>query len=109
MPVTITRADLVEAVRRAAPVSGLEAADLLDQVIETICTALESGEDVRLSSFATFALADKAERIGRNPKTGIEAVITARRVISFKASRGLKDRVTAGGRARTTAKGGSLR
>lgn len=109
MPDTITRADLVVAIWRSAPVSGSEAAVLLDEIIEEICAALERGEHVRLSSFATFALADKAERVGRNPKTGVEAVITPRRVISFKASRGLKDRVTAGGRLRSAARGGSLR
>lgn len=96
MAETVTRADLAEAVRRVAPVSAGEASDLVDEIIEQICRALEIGDDVKLSSFATFWLSDKTERIGRNPKTGEEKLITARRVVSFSASRSLKQRVTAG-------------
>lgn len=96
MAVTVTRADLAEAVKSAAPVSGGEASYLVDEIIEQICQALERGEDVRISSFATFTLSDKVERVGRNPKTGEEKMISPRRVVSFKASRILKERVTAG-------------
>ncbi|NTF17058.1 integration host factor subunit alpha [Agrobacterium rubi] len=90
---TITRAGLAEAVQRAAPVSGTEAAGLVDEIIEQITRALELGEDVKLTSFATFALKDKVSRIGRNPRTGEEKIISARRVVSFTASSALKSRV----------------
>jgi Bacterial nucleoid DNA-binding protein len=100
MPRTLTRMDLADAVRTVAPVRGVEASDLVDEIIEQICRALERGEDVKLSSFATFTLSDKAERIGRNPRTGEEKPISARRVVSFAASRGMKERVNAGNRSR---------
>lgn len=96
MAVTVTRADLAEAVKAAAPVLAGEASRLVDEIIEQICEALESGEDVRISSFASFILSDKAGRVGRNPKTGEEKMISPRRVVSFKASRTLKERVKAG-------------
>lgn len=93
---TATRADLADAVRKAAFLSAGEAQSLADEIIEQICRALEKGEDVKLSSFATFKLSDKAERLGRNPKTGEEKMISPRRVISFMPARGLKERVQAG-------------
>lgn len=93
---TVTRADLADAARRVASISGSEAQSLTDEIIEQICRALERGEDVKLSSFATFKLCDKAERIGRNPKTGEEKAISPRRVISFSAARNLKERIQNG-------------
>jgi integration host factor subunit alpha len=62
-------------------------------MLEEVCVCLESGEEVKLSSFGTFSVHSKNERVGRNPKTGIEAVITSRRVLSFRPSHILKDRV----------------
>jgi integration host factor subunit alpha len=87
---TIIRADLAEAVYRQGIVSKDEAADLVGQVLNTICTALEEGENVKLSSFGLFSLRDKAGRMGRNPKNGVEAPIEPRRVVLFTASHILK-------------------
>ena len=67
---TLTRADLAEAVYQKGIVTKDYAAELVGQVLGTICIALEEGENVKLSSFGTFVLRDKAERVGRNPKSG---------------------------------------
>lgn len=91
---TLTRADLADTVHKEVGLSRTESAELVDQVIESICYALEKGEDVKLSGFATFSLREKGERIGRNPKTGEEVPITPRRVLSFKASTVLKNKIT---------------
>jgi len=61
-----------------------------------MCDSLSKGENVKISGFGTFILRDKAERIGRNPKTGVEVPITPRRVLTFRASQMLKDRISAG-------------
>ena len=90
---TLTRADLAEAVYRNIGLSRNESSDLVEAVLEEVCVCLENGEEVKLSSFGTFSVQTKRERIGRNPKTGVEAVITPRRVLSFRASHILKDRV----------------
>ena len=90
---TLTRADLAEAVYRNIGLSRNESSDLVEAVLEEICVCLENGEEVKLSSFGTFSVHTKRERVGRNPKTGVEAVITPRRVLSFRASHILKDRV----------------
>jgi integration host factor subunit alpha len=90
---TLTRADLTEAVYRTIGLSRNESSDLVEAVLEELCACLESGEDVKLSSFGTFSVQSKNKRVGRNPKTGIEAVITPRRVLSFRPSHILKDRV----------------
>jgi integration host factor subunit alpha len=90
---TITRADLAEAVFRKVGLSRTESASLVEMVIEEICNAIVRGESVKLSSFATFQIRDKNERIGRNPKTGEEVPISPRRVMTFKASNVLKQRV----------------
>ena len=90
---TLTRADLTESVYRNIGLSRNESSDLVETVLEEICSCLESGEEVKLSSFGTFSVHEKNQRVGRNPKTGIEAVITPRRVLSFRPSHILKDRV----------------
>lgn len=90
---TLTRADLTESVYRNIGLSRNESSDLVEAVLEEICACLEAGEEVKLSSFGTFSVHSKSERVGRNPKTGIEAVITSRRVLSFRPSHILKDRV----------------
>tara|TARA_R110000751_G_scaffold271365_3_gene371481 strand:- start:78539 stop:78856 length:318 start_codon:yes stop_codon:yes gene_type:complete len=90
---TITRADLAEAVFRKVGLSRTESASLVEMVIDEICNAIVQGESVKLSSFATFQIRDKNERIGRNPKTGEEVPISPRRVMTFKASNVLKERV----------------
>jgi integration host factor subunit alpha len=90
---TLTRADLAEAVYRKVGLSRSESAALVEMIIDEICDAVVRGESVKLSSFATFHVRDKAERIGRNPKTGEEVPISPRRVMTFKASNVLKQKI----------------
>ncbi|WP_421851762.1 integration host factor subunit alpha [Oricola sp.] len=90
---TLTRADLAEAVYRKVGLSRSESAALVEMIIDEICDAVVRGESVKLSSFATFQVRDKAERIGRNPKTGEEVPISPRRVMTFKASNVLKQKI----------------
>jgi integration host factor subunit alpha len=90
---TVTRADLAEALYREIGLSRSESSDLVESVVHHISDALISGEKVKLAGFGTFSLRDKKERIGRNPKTGVEVPITSRRVLVFKASQILKERV----------------
>ncbi|MEQ8657920.1 MAG: integration host factor subunit alpha [Hyphomicrobiales bacterium] len=93
---TVTRADLCEAVYQQVGLSRTEAADLVEAVIEEIAAAAVLGENVKLSSFGTFVVRHKDERIGRNPKTGEEVPITPRRVMVFKPSNILKEQVDNG-------------
>lgn len=93
---TLTRADLSAAVYKEVGLSLQECNTLVDAVIDEVCLALEEGEVVKLSSFGTFGLRKKKERIGRNPKTGVEVPITSRTVLSFNASNLLKGRVNEG-------------
>ena len=92
---TLTRADLAEAVYREVGLSRQEAADLVEAFLDMMSDTLEKGEDVKLSSFGSFVLRDKNGRVGRNPKTGQEVPIDPRRVLVFKPSQVLKDRVDA--------------
>lgn len=73
--------------------SRADSAHLVEQVLDLVAEALENGENVKLSGFGTFVLRDKNERVGRNPKTGIEVPITSRRVLTFRPSQSLRDRV----------------
>ncbi|MCT4574651.1 MAG: integration host factor subunit alpha [Alphaproteobacteria bacterium] len=90
---TVTRMKLSEAVYQELGLSRNECADFVDDFFDIISSALSKGNNVKISGFGTFSLIQKAERIGRNPKTGEESVITPRRVVSFKASQHLKDMV----------------
>ena len=90
---TVTRADLAEAVYREIGLSRSESSDLVESVIGHVSSALLRGENVKLAGFGTFLLRDKRERIGRNPKTGVEVPITSRRVLVFKPSQVLRERV----------------
>ncbi len=90
---TVTRADLAEAVYREIGLSRSESSELVESVINHIESALLKGETVKLAGFGTFSLRDKKERMGRNPKTGKEVPITSRRVLVFKPSQILRDRV----------------
>lgn len=81
---TVTRADLAEAVYRKVGLSRTESAALVEMILDEVCDAIVNGETVKLSSFATFQVRDKNERIGRNPKTGEEVPILPRRVMTFK-------------------------
>ena len=93
---TVTRADLAEAVYQKGSLSRAEAADLVEQVIRELCDTLAVGETVKLSSFGSFLVRDKGQRVGRNPKTGIEVPIDPRRVMVFKPSNVLKSRINGG-------------
>ena len=93
MTKTLTRADLSAAVYREIGLSLSESTTLVDAVIDEMVKALEQGESVKLSSFGTFNLRHKKQRIGRNPKTGVEVPITSRTVLSFNASNILKQQV----------------
>ncbi|WP_420348541.1 integration host factor subunit alpha [Pelagibius sp.] len=90
---TITRADLSEAVYQEVGLSRNESADLVESVLNEISDALVRGEMVKLSSFGSFSVREKGERIGRNPKTGEEVPILPRRVLVFRASHVLKNRI----------------
>ena len=90
---TVTRAKLTEAVYQEVGLSRNESAQLVESVLDGIADALASGDTVKLSSFGTFSLRDKAQRVGRNPKTGEEVPIPPRRVLVFRASHVLKDRI----------------
>lgn len=90
---TVTRSDLAEALFRKIGLSRQESAQLVEAVIDEISDALLRGENVKLSGFGTFNRRAKRERIGRNPKTGVEAKITPRTVLVFKASHIMRDRV----------------
>jgi len=87
---TITRADLSEAVYQKVGLSRTESAELVERVLSEICDCLAAGETVKLSSFGSFIVRSKGERVGRNPKTGVEVPIDPRRVMVFKPSNVLK-------------------
>lgn len=90
---TMTKADLVEMLFIRKGIDKREAKEMVDAFFDEIRGALESGRPVKLSGFGNFQLRDKAQRPGRNPKTGEEIAITARRVVTFHASQKLKDAV----------------
>lgn len=90
---TVTRAQLSEAVYQEVGLSRNESADLVETVLEEISEALARGEMVKISSFGSFAVRQKGKRVGRNPKTGEEVPILPRRVLVFRASHVLKDRI----------------
>lgn len=91
---TLTRADLAEAVYQEVGLSRQESADLVEAVLQEVADSLVSGETVKVSSFGTFAVRQKGERVGRNPKTGEEVPILPRKVLVFRASNVLKDRIS---------------
>ena len=91
---TVTRAHLAAAVHEEAGLRERDAAELVDMLVETICERLAAGEPVGISGFGTFGLRDKSERVAHNPRTREEAPITARRVVTFRASAQLKGRVS---------------
>ncbi len=93
---TLTRMDLSEAVFREVGLSRNESAELVEAVLQHMSDSLVEGEQVKISSFGTFSVREKAARIGRNPKTGEEVPIQPRRVLTFRPSHLMKDRVAAG-------------
>lgn len=96
---TVTRMDLSEAVYQRVGLSRTESSELVEMVLDTICQKVVEGETVKLSSFGSFVVRKKNERIGRNPKTGEEVPITPRRVMVFKPSNVLKKAVLDGHKA----------
>ena len=90
---TLTRADLTDAVHREVGLTRQDCAELVERTLDLVTGALEAGEEVKLSGFGVFQVRDKRARMGRNPKTGEPAAIDPRRVISFRASLLVKDRV----------------
>ncbi|MBF0381307.1 MAG: integration host factor subunit alpha [Magnetococcales bacterium] len=89
----MTKVEIVEIVRSKIGVSTKDAAVLVESLFEMIRVSLEKGEDVKLPGFGNFRIRNKRERIGRNPKTGATMPITARKIVTFKPSQILKDRV----------------
>ncbi|MEY2944212.1 MAG: hypothetical protein RLY97_2226 [Pseudomonadota bacterium] len=90
---TLTRADLAEAMNKKLGLSRSDSMGMVESILDLMSDSLAKGDNVKISGFGTFLLRDKAQRIGRNPKTGVEVPITPRRVLTFRASQKLKDRV----------------
>lgn len=90
---TLTRADLAEAVFQKVGLPRNESAELVESVIRDVIGCLERGDNVKLSSFGSFSVREKRERVGRNPKTGEVVPITPRRVLVFRASNIMKERI----------------
>lgn len=99
MSKTLTRMDLSEAVFREVGLSRNESAQLVETVLDHMSDALVAGEQVKISSFGTFSVRDKNARVGRNPKTGEEVPINPRRVLTFRPSHLMKDRVADGNKS----------
>ena len=93
---TLTRADLADTVHRQLGLSRAESASVVERVLHHMCHALSEGENVKISGFGTFILRDKGQRIGRNPKTGVEVPIAPRRVMTFRASQLMRERIAKG-------------
>lgn len=93
---TVTRAQLSEAVYQEVGLSRNESADLVETVLDEIVGALAEGDVVKISSFGSFSVRAKGQRVGRNPKTGEEVPILPRRVLVFRASHVLKNRINQG-------------
>ena len=94
---TLTRADLAESLHRQVGLSRAESANIVERILAHMCESLANGENVKISGFGSFVLRDKGERIGRNPKTGVEVPIAPRRVLTFRASQMLRDRIVGAG------------
>ncbi len=93
---TLTRADLAEALVRKIGLPRNESQELVELVLSEISGALAGGDGVKLSSFGSFGVRQKGQRVGRNPKTGEEVPITPRRVLVFRASNIMKTRINSG-------------
>lgn len=92
----MTRADLADTINQQVGLSRADSAQMVESILDHITGAMEDGQNVKISGFGTFLLRDKGERVGRNPKTGVEVPITPRRVLTFRASQMMKDRIVAG-------------
>lgn len=96
MSKTLTRSDLSEAVYREVGLSRNESSDLVESILARLSNALVEGDTVKISSFGTFSVREKGARMGRNPKTGEEVPIEPRRVLVFRPSHILKDKINEG-------------
>ena len=94
---TLTRADLADSLHRDIGLSRAESSKLVERMLHHMCTSLADGKNVKISGFGSFVLRDKGERVGRNPKTGVEVAIAPRRVLTFRASQMLRDRIAKAG------------
>ncbi len=93
----LTRADIAEAIHRKIGLSRADSSNLVEGILRHMCEGLSKGENVKVSGFGSFLLRDKGERIGRNPKTGVEVPIAPRRVLTFRASQMMRDRIAKAG------------
>jgi len=93
---TLTRGEIAGAINRKVGLSQTGSLAMVEAIMENMGSALERGENVKINGFGTFLLRDKNARVGRNPKTGEEAPIAARRVLTFRASQQLKDQIANG-------------
>ncbi len=91
---TLTRADIADSINRQVGLSRNDAAQLIESLLGHITQALYDGENVKISGFGTFVLRDKTERVGRNPKTGVEVPIAPRRVLTFRASQQMRRKIS---------------
>ena len=89
----MVKSELIKAIQSSVCVSTETAKEVIDEAINQITIALANGDEVTLRGLGSFSVSDKAERMGRNPKTGEDAIITARTVVSFKASTTLKEAI----------------
>ena len=94
---TLTRADLADVVHREIGLSRAESANIVERILHHMCASLADGKNVKISGFGSFILRDKGERVGRNPKTGVEVPIAPRRVLTFRASQLMRERIVSGG------------
>ena len=90
---TVTRADLSEAVYQEVGLSRNDSATLVETILNEMVESLTKGETVKISSFGSFSVRQKGQRIGRNPKTGVEVPIAPRRVLTFRASQIMRERI----------------
>src|SRR4028118_715010 len=103
---TLTRADLADVVHREIGLSRADSAGIVERILHHMCHSLSEGQKVRISGCGSFSLRDKGERVGRNPKTGVEVPIAPRRVLTFRASQIMRERIARGGGGRPPGWGG---
>ena len=90
---TLTKTQIIDTISSKTPMSKKKASEAVESIIDVIKNSLESGEEVMISGFGKFNLKDKRERIGRNPSTGNPMMISSRRVVTFKSSQKLRDKI----------------
>ena len=94
---TITKTKLVESICRKSELPKQESISAVESLLEIIKRTLESGEDVKISGFGKFCVKDKKERKGRNPETGDDMILRARRIVTFKCSNLMRDKINGNG------------